>query len=207
MSLNELDQALAGGGAPSAFNKDSPVGTSVTGTIVDAELRQITDYVTQKPKTWDDGRPQMQVVVTVDTAERDPEYADDDGKRRVFIKTWGVWREALNEAIKNAGGTKPTDVLTEGNTFTATFTETRPSSMGSPMKVYSYEVKPNKAGLDAAITSNTAPAATPAASAPADGGQDPASLAKQLIGIGLPDEQIANTTGLDTSVIQAIRAN
>lgn len=236
MSLDQLDQALAGGGAPSAFNKDSPIGASVTGTIVNAEIRQITDYVTQKPKTWDDGRPQMNVVITLQTDQRDPDVADDDGQRRVFIKTWGVWRDALNAAIKAAGGSKASDVLTPGARFTATFTETRPSSMGSPMKVYAYKIEPAaQAGLDAAVAApgggqagdpwatqqQAAPvqqqeapaqqqAAAPVQPAAAEGGTDPAAQAKQaqaLIGIGLSDDQIAAATGLDPTVIQAIRAN
>ena len=224
MSLDQLDQALAGGGAPTFFTKDSPVGATVTGTVVAAELRQVTDYATQKPKTWDDGRPQMQVIVTLNTNERDPANPDDDGQRRVFIKTWGVWRDALNAAIKAAGGTKASDVLTPGAQFTATFTETRPSSMGSPMKVYAYKIEPAaQAGLDAAVTPPPAggqagdPWATqqqatpPAAQAqqPA-AGPDPvaqAEQAKKLISIGLTDDQIAAATGLDPTVIQAIRAN
>lgn len=236
MSLDQLDQALAGGGAPSFFTKDTPVGASVTGTIVAAELRQVTDYTTQKPKTWDDGRPQMQVVVTLDTTERDPANPDDNGQRRVFIKTWGVWRDALNAAIKTAGGSKASDVLTPGARFTATFTETRPSSKGSPMKVYAYQIVPAaQAGLDAAVaapgggqagdpwaTQQQAapaqqqaapvqpPAAAPVQPAAAAGGTDPAAQAKQaqaLIGIGLSDDQIAAATGLDLTVIQAIRTN
>jgi len=232
MSLDQLDQALAGGGAPSAFNKDSPIGASVTGTIVNAEIRQITDYVTQKPKTWDDGRPQMNVVITLQTDQRDPDVADDDGQRRVFIKTWGVWRDALNAAIKAAGGSKASDVLTPGAQFTATFTETRPSSMGSPMKVYAYKIEPAaQAGLDAAVTpppaggqagdpwATSQQQAAPSAAAEAQpaaqaqqpaAGADPvaqAEQAKKLISIGLTDDQIAAATNLDLTVIQAIRAN
>src|SRR5690625_3577248 len=118
MSLDQLDQALSGGGAPSAFNADTPVGTSVTGKVVSAEVRQLTDYVTGKPTTWDDGRPQMQAIITVATAQRAPAIADDTGERRVFIKTWGVSKEALNAAIKAAGGSKASDVLVPGATFT-----------------------------------------------------------------------------------------
>ena len=47
-----------------------------------------------------------------------------------------------------------------------------------------------------------------APAAPAgNSGQTPAETAKQLINIGLPDDQIAAATGLDPTVIQAIRAN
>jgi len=206
--LNQLDQVLAGGGAKSAFTAESPVGTSVTGTVKEATVRQVTDYVTGKPKTWDDGRPQMNVVITLQTEDRDPAISDDTGERRVFIKTWGVWKEALNQAIKAAGGTKASDVLVPGATFTATFTGTKPSSMGSPMKVYEYEIQPAAAaGVDAALDTTpatpAAPATAPAATPAAGGGN--ADQVKQLIAVGLGDEQIAAATGLDLTTVQAIR--
>lgn len=202
MSLDQLDQALSGGGAPSAFNADTPIGTSVTGKVISAEVRQLTDYVTGKPKTWDDGRPQMQVIITLQTEDRDPAISDDTGERRVFIKTWGVWKEALNAAIKAAGGTKASDVLVPGAKFTATFTGTKPSTMGSPMKVYEYEIQPAAAaGVDQALDT---PAAAPDTQ-PAAGGAGNADQVKQLIAVGLGDEQIAAATGLDLSTVQAIR--
>ena len=208
MSLDQLDQALSGGGAPSAFNADTPIGTSVTGKVISAEVRQLTDYVTGKPKTWDDGRPQMQVIITLQTEDRDPAISDDTGERRVFIKTWGVWKEALNAAIKAAGGTKASDVLVPGAKFTATFTGTKPSSMGSPMKVYEYEIQPAAAaGVDQALDT-PAPAAAPASAPdaqPAASGAGNADQVKQLIAVGLGDEQIAAATGLDLTTVQAIR--
>jgi hypothetical protein len=196
--LDQLDQALAVGGAPSAFTKDSPVGATVTGTIVSTELRQITDFATQKPKTWDDGRPQMQVIITVQTDQRDPSIENDTGERRVFIKTWGAWKEALNKAIRDAGGAKASDVLKPGAAFTATFTGTQPSSMGSPMKVYTYSVIPGTVtALDDAL--NTGPAAQTT-------GQDGVDKVKQLVKLGLDDTAIAAATGLDTTVVATIRA-
>lgn len=229
MSLDQIDKALAGAGAKSAMNKDTPVGTTVTGTVVEAALQQVRDYMTGEPKHWDDGNPQQQVVVKIQTSMR--EDAEDDGIRGVYIKTWGAQRDAFHEAVRNAGCTKASEALQPGGEFSITFTGTRPSKAGSDEKVYSYAIKPAPAaGLDAALNTPaptaaqpaafTPPPAAPAQAAPAPaqqpapaaaapapaGGQDPAALAKQLITLGLPDEQIAATTGLDAAVITAIRA-
>lgn len=96
---------MGGGGARSAFTKDTPVGTVVGGTIVSAESRQQTDYVTGEAKTWDDGNPMMQVVVVVQT-DLD-EDSEDDGKRAFYLK--GSTKNdtttagAVAKAIRDAG--------------------------------------------------------------------------------------------------------
>lgn len=99
MSIDSsVDGLLNGGGAPSA--KFASVGDTVKGSVVSAESRQQTD-LDGKAKTWDDGSPQMQIIITLDTDERDPSIIDDDGKRRVFVK--GKMLTALKEALKDAG--------------------------------------------------------------------------------------------------------
>lgn len=206
MSLSDIDAALSGGGARSAFTKHSPVGTSVTGTIVSAELRQINDYSTGKPRFWDDGKPQMQVAIRIQTALR--EGPDDDGIRGVYIKTWGKGREALQEAIKAAGGLKASDVLLPGAQFTATFIGTEPSKAGDPTKLYRYEIKPASAvGIDAALdtpapATSAAPAAAPQ---PAASGPNPVETAKQLIAAGLDDALVAQSSGLPVETVAALR--
>ena len=219
MSLDQLDQVLAGAGAKGAFNIDTPVGTSVTGTITAVDVRQATDYVTGKPKTWDDGNPQMQIVITLATDLRDPAIDDDDGTRAIYIKTWGPWKEALSEAIREAGGRKASDVLVPGARFTDTFTGTKPSTQGSPTKIHAYRITPAQTvALDqtvdvtglpeapAPIPATPAPATAPATAAPQPApAADPVATARQLIGLGVPDPAIATATGLPESVIAAIR--
>lgn len=226
MSLDSLDEVLTGGGAKSAFTKDSPLGTTVTGTILDASTSQIHDYMTGKPKEWDDGRPQMQIVVRVQTEQRID--ADDDGVRGVYIKTWGPWKESLMAAIKAIGKTKPSEALVPGYEFTATFSGTKPSSQGSDTKLYTYRIEPRAAAaLDDpwATVTPAAPAVpapvppvmpppapvtpqAPAAPAPA-GAVDPTELAakaRQMIALGLPDAVISQNTGLSLDIIAAVRA-
>lgn len=168
-----LAQAIAeAGGIPSAFLKDTPVGTAVTGTIESADLRQTTDFETQTPETWDDGSPKMQVVVTLHTALRDPSNPDDDGKRRVYVKWWGDQKKALLQAIF---ASKDTD-LRPGGTFTAQFTGLGQATgrLNAP-KLYSFAYTPPPTGLAQAVQA-TAPAPQAAPAAPPQAYQQPAPV-------------------------------
>lgn len=221
MSLDSIDEALAGGGAKSAFTKESPVGTKVTGTILDASVQQIKDFVTGKPKFWDDQRPQEQIVVRLQTSLR--EDGDDDGVRGIYIKTWGVWKEALMEAVRAAGFTKVSQALAAGNEFTDEFYGTKPSNQGSDTKLHRYFIKPAQTSalddLGADRSTGEIPAQRPAAQAPvsappaapqappaaAPAATDPIATARQLMALGIDDNTIAANTGLDAVVIAALR--
>ena len=87
---------LMGGGARSASFKN--IGDQVQGTLFSCVTRQQTEPG-GKLKTYDDGNPMMQLVVTLLTAEQDDE--DDDGLRAVYVK--GKLRAALRAAILKAG--------------------------------------------------------------------------------------------------------
>ena len=78
----DVTDFLTGGDGRSAQFEN--IGDAVRGTIVAAEQRQQTDYHTKLPKTWDDGTPAMQVVITIQTELR--EDGQDDGKRLLYIK-------------------------------------------------------------------------------------------------------------------------
>src|SRR5690606_24285559 len=63
------------------------IGDEVSGTIASPpEVRQQTDMTTGKPKVWDNGDPVMQLVVRLQTDQRDPADPDDDGVRAVYVK-------------------------------------------------------------------------------------------------------------------------
>lgn len=87
---------LMGGGARSASFK--AIGDQVQGTILSCVTRQQTEPG-GKLKTYDDGNPMMQLVVTLLTNEQDDE--DDDGLRAIYVK--GQLRAALRAAILKAG--------------------------------------------------------------------------------------------------------
>jgi hypothetical protein len=214
MSIDALDQILSGGG--STFKFQSP-GDTVTGVIENIQVRQVTDFDTGKPDFWDNGDPKQQVVVTLNTDLRDPSNADDDGSRNVYIKGWGGQRQAFIAAVKEAGGHKPA----AGDTFTATYIgDGEKPARGYAPKLFKYTVTPGTPGLDAIVSQPPAQAAAPAVqptqapapaqpaapAAPAGGPQQAMGLAQQLIGLGVDDASIANTTGLDAAVISALRS-
>jgi hypothetical protein len=94
------DDFLMGGGVPSA--KFPSVGTTVSGRITERPtVEQQRNYEDDKPKFWDDGKPMMQLVVTISTNERDPENPEDDGTRRLYVK--GYMKTAVAGAVRQAG--------------------------------------------------------------------------------------------------------
>ncbi|MFF9898472.1 hypothetical protein [Streptomyces longispororuber] len=94
------DDFLMGGSVPSA--KFPTLGATLTGQIASPPtVEQQRDYTTGDLKFWDDGKPQMQMVVTLATAERDPAVADDDGTRRLYVK--GQMKTAIAQAVRASG--------------------------------------------------------------------------------------------------------
>ena len=111
MPLTDPNDFLFASGAKSA--KFEVVGDAVRGTIVSAEVAQQTDPNTGEAKTWKDGSPVMQMIITLQTDERDGD--DDDGQRRLYAKGGNPevasgkgtsMLSAVREAIKKAGASK-----------------------------------------------------------------------------------------------------
>lgn len=210
--LSSLDQILAGGGATAKF--DAP-GDTYTGEIADIQVRQINDYDSGKPAFWDDGRPQEQIVVTIETTEQNA--PDDDGKRNIYIKGWGDQLKAFKQAAKTLGRNPRA-----GDVFTASYIgdgEKKNPRFNAP-KLYQYEIKAGTAGLASLTGQAPAPAAAPAqpapvqqapapvaAAAPAQQGPDPQAKARQLIQLGLDDATIAGQLGMDPDVIGMLRSS
>jgi hypothetical protein len=187
MSVTPEQFLMGGGGAPSA--KFKTIGDTIAGQVLDYEMRQQSDLETNSLKTWDDGRPMMQLVVTLQTTERDASIEDDDGKRRIYIK--GLLQQAVRDAIKAAGGKK----LEVGGTLTVRYVgDEAPKRRGvNGAKIYQAHWQP---GADAFLgetpvaapapasvwnTPPAAPAAAPVAAVPAQATQpDPQALAAAL---------------------------
>lgn len=154
--MNNIDKLMSTG-AKSAFNKNSVIGEQVSGTILSAMERQVTNYTSKQPEFWDNGDPKMQIVVSVQTDLR--EDADDDGARSIYIKVWGRDKVALLNAIRAAGYTKASEALAPGNRFTAAFVGTEPSTRGNDAKLYSYQIErgAHLSSLDAGAFGGPAP--------------------------------------------------
>lgn len=160
INYEELDQAFQGSGR-SIFSKDTPPGTTITGTITDAAMKQVTKFGSTEPDHFQSGDPKMQVILTLKTDLHDD--IDDDGTRAAYIKLWGSQKAALAKAIDAAGCAKASQILIPGTIFKATFhgKETRSSKNGSfTENVYSYQLqKGAPVGIDQAIAQPAAQAA------------------------------------------------
>lgn len=143
-------------------------GDTHTGTITEvSDARQATEFGSNEPAYWDreKTRPKMQVAVTLDTAERDPQDANDTGKRTLWVVEdgrSGSILSAIRQAVHQAGA----GTIDIGGQLTVTFSGFDPNSKNpaNPRKIYSASyVPPAPAG---GMFTNQA-AAQPAAPAPA----------------------------------------
>lgn len=135
-------------------------GTSISGIIENVTANQIRDFKSRQPKFFDDGQPQMQVLVTINTGITDPMVEDDDGRRTVYIKGFGLQRRAWLQALHNAGLRKAAEVR-PGDRFTATFTgfgEAKPG-MNAP-KLFEYVIE-HQSPADLAMNQPQQPAQQP----------------------------------------------
>lgn len=201
-------------------------GDTHTGTITEvSDARQATEYGSNELAYWDKERtrPKMQVAVTLDTAERDPQDANDTGKRTLWVVEdgrSGSILSAIRQAVHQAGA----GTIDIGGQLTVTFSGFDPNSKNpaNPRKIYSASyVPPAPAGgmfTSQAVAQPVAPApAAPAPAAPATPAPVPAvpdavrQAVTALIATGQADEQIAATlagTGLPVTAetVATIRA-
>lgn len=157
-------------------------GDTHTGTITEvSDARQATEYGSNELAYWDKERtrPKMQVAVTLDTAERDPQDANDTGKRTLWVVEdgrSGSILSAIRQAVHQAGA----GTIDIGGQLTVAFSGFDPNSKNpaNPRKIYAASyVPPAPAG---GMFTNQAPAqpvAQPAAPAPAAPAPAPAAPA------------------------------
>ena len=213
-------------------------GDTHTGTITEvSDARQATEYGSNELAYWDKERtrPKMQVAVTLDTAERDPQDANDTGKRTLWVVEdgrSGSILSAIRQAVHQAGA----GTIDIGGQLTVTFSGFDPNSKNpaNPRKIYSASYVPpapaggmftNQAPAQPAApapaqpaapapVAQPAPAAAPAQPVPAPVPAVPDAVRQAvtaLIGTGQSDEQIAATlagTGLPVTAetVATIRA-
>lgn len=137
LSLDDVMQ----GGAPSAFSKDDPIGTSVEGEIVEIRAEQQTDFTTGEPLYYPNGKPKPQVVIHLQTTLQDPNRVGDSGIRGVYVKGYNIGQ--LRLACRQAGVGDHPNV---GDHLKATFARTQPAKTRgyNDAKIYDYVVTPKK---------------------------------------------------------------
>jgi hypothetical protein len=146
---SEYDDFFEGSapGSPS-FKFNGEVGDVVSGEILDQYKTQQTEY--KKPDVklfFDDGKPRMQLNVTLQTSLRnwdrvtkiptdddgnEKPASDDDGKRRVYIKS--DMQRAVGKAIFDATGEK--GGLRNGGKLAVKLTGFKDTGKGNPLPLY-----------------------------------------------------------------------
>jgi hypothetical protein len=166
----DANAVLMGGGGPKGWKFEDP-GTTRVGTVAEPpKAVQERDYDPNNPgggapKVFPSGDPIMGVHVVVQTAERDPSIEKDDGRRTFYVEGRYL-KEAVREAIRNAGAPG----LEVGGQITVTFTH-REDPMDKRSRKY-WTVQYVPAGNAALMTPEQpaqqaapAPAPTPAPAA------------------------------------------
>lgn len=163
--MSNADDVLLGNDSSPVvkFPVDSP-GTVAKGIVRNKQVRQARD-INGTPKTFDDGSPMNDVVITIQTDDRDPSIEDDDGTRRL-IAGYEMQR-AIGQAMRDAG----VKSLDEGGMLAVQHTHNEPPTKNgfSPRKKFRAQFQPPAAGgaandllAGAAGSSATAPDQQPA---------------------------------------------
>lgn len=99
MTTSDAAQAFLDGigGPPLSFKQD---GAGYIGTFLSMDTTEQTDPATGEVKTFDNGDPRMQLVVSLETALRNPADDQDDGERRWFV-SWSA-AKAFKAALRAA---------------------------------------------------------------------------------------------------------
>ena len=140
-SAEALSLDVMQGGAPSAFSKDDPIGTSVEGEIVEIRAEQQTDFTTGEPLFYPNGKAKPQVVIHLQTSLQDPDRVGDSGIRGVYVKGYNIGQ--LRLACRQAGVGDHPNV---GDHLKATFARTQPAKTRgyNDAKIYDYVVTPKE---------------------------------------------------------------
>jgi len=101
MSNDEAMDFLFGGSTPSAsFNGTAPI--KHVGRVKATKKVQQRAFKSREPEFWPNGDPKMQLVITLETDERDPSIEGDDGIRNLYVKGKAM-TEAVRDAVKESG--------------------------------------------------------------------------------------------------------
>jgi hypothetical protein len=200
VNLPSVDDLMASGSVPSISFKDAKVGTSFTGTVTGLESVQVRDFATGDPKFWEDGKPQMQIQVTLATEYIDPAIEGDEGDRRVYLS--GQKLTAAKQALKDAGLAK----FEIGQKFTITLVGTKPAKTKgfNDVKLYGITLEASKsnAGVDALLAQGATPVTKNTQSAKLSAEQ--IAKANKLNEAGFDASEIASTLGVSEEDVVAV---
>lgn len=162
--MRSPEDLLNGGGAPavkwSDENRIPQIGKTVKGTVVEVEVGQQRDmegnlkFWPKKPGETEE-KPMEQLVITLQTDERDASIEDDDGIRRIFArggkkqvgpKGGSPALQAISRALEESKSGHRT--LHPGSTFAMQLVELgKPAVVGhAPPHLFIAQYKPGEAG-------------------------------------------------------------
>jgi hypothetical protein len=198
--LPDANDLLAGSSVPSLSFKDTTVGEGYEGTITGLRTVQVRNYEDPtKLEFWDDGKPKLQIEVTLATEYADTSDPDDDGSRRVFL--FGQKLRAAQEEMRKKGIKK----LEVGSTFKITLVGTKPSTNKryNDVKLYGIEIIPatSDAAVDALLSVGAKPVAKSAKIEGLDAKQT--KVAETLQANGFTAEEIAENLGVSVDAVNA----
>jgi len=186
---------------PSISFKDVKVGTAFTGTITDLRTVQVRSYDTGEPEFWDDGKPKLQIEVTLATSYLDASLEGDDGTRRVYL--FGQKLAAAKQEMKNKGFSK----LEKGMKFTISFVGEKPASNKkyNNVKLYGIELEAATSNPDVdALLGEVLDAK------PVEGGKLTAAQitqVKKLATAGFVSEEIAESLSVNKYLVDQVLDN
>lgn len=198
--LPGVDDLLAGSGSPSLSFKDVEVGHSYEGTITELRAVQVRNYEDPtKLEYWDDGKPKMQIEVTLQTDYADASDPDDDGKRRVFL--FGQKLRAAKEELAKKGF-KTFEI---GMGFKITLSGTKPSQNKRYNDVKLYDIELSAATTRPAVDEVMASVGAKKVSSAKIGTLNAKQLkvAETLQANGFTPEEIAEQVGVDVETVNA----
>jgi hypothetical protein len=120
------------------FDKYTRPGARAGGVVTEKPvIRAVTVMGSGEVRTFNDGSPMEQYVITVQTETRDASNPDDDGRRRIYVK--GRNKNRFKEAVRAAG----LKTVSEGDAVTVTYVREEPIPGTSfTTKIHTYEVIP-----------------------------------------------------------------
>lgn len=200
----DANDLLMSGGIPSIKWDGKAIGHTTVGTIVDQpKAIQMTKYQSTELDYWPSGDPKMQIVVTIQTDERDPANAQDDGRRRLHISPRMM--RPVREAVQRAGAPG----LAIGGRIAVRWISGSGQGEGNARE-FAAEYAPPAVDPGSLLGGgNTAPASTPAtpptaAAQPAPAATAPAPTQASLLAAATPAAAAPPPPGVDPAVWAAL---
>lgn len=199
-ALPDANDLLVGSSVPSLSFKDAVVGDSFTGIITDLRTVQVRNYEDPtKLEFWDDGKPKLQIEVTLATGYADGSDPEDDGSRRVFL--FGQKLRAAQDEMRKKGIKK----LERGSKMTITLSGTKPSANKRYNDVKMYSIELEASASNPAVDALLGMGASPVVDATIEKLTDKQlKVAQTLQSNGFTSAEIAENLGVSVAAVDAV---